>query len=81
MVKQTTRDRVWITVLQQMFRETTPAEAVRAPYVAEIANVSERTARDTLRSMPFAEQERMGDGRVRYRLDHDWFRAREEAIV
>lgn len=49
------------------------AEAVRSRQVAEDTGDSERTARDTLKAMPFTEEFRIPDGRVRYDIDTSLF--------
>lgn len=71
MTKNTPRDRVWIYVLYQAFE--VGAEAVRSQQVADATGVSERTARDTLKTMPFTEEYRIPDGRVRYDIDITFF--------
>ncbi|MFW5905610.1 MAG: hypothetical protein ACOCUO_02060 [archaeon] len=71
MTKNTPRDRVWVYVLDQAFK--VGAESVRSPQVAEAAGVSERTARDALKTMPFTDEYRIPDGRVRYDIDYSFF--------
>lgn len=66
MAKNTPRDQVWQFVIGETVQER---NKVTSSFVAEEIGVSERTARDALKSMPFLESRKIPDNRVIYELD------------
>lgn len=71
MAKNTPRDKVWTYVLDQAF--AVGNDSVRSEEVADAVGVSERTARDALKSMPFTDDYRAPDGRVFYGIKMEFF--------
>lgn len=66
MVKETSRDLVWIETLESFLGTGT---SVTPQTIVDEVGVSERTARDTLKTMAqngLAEEDRLPDGRVRF---------------
>lgn len=53
MSQNTARDRVWNLVVEELFYPDRRDPAVTREFVAEEADVSEKTARETLKSMDF----------------------------
>jgi len=67
MVQETARDRVWNVVVEDVFFNDV---GVTRPYVSEQANVSEKTARETLKSMKFlSTRTTKGAGYKQYYLE------------
>lgn len=66
MAQGTTRDRIWSVALNRAIRK---GEAVYPAEIAEKLNVSERTARDCLKSISganFLKRDVVASGEVRY---------------
>lgn len=70
MVRNTPRDRVWKTVVDEVLGN---GLGVTSAYIAEEAEVSEKTARESLKSIPFLVEERIPSRRKRYVLDPEYF--------
>lgn len=70
----TTRDRVWTYTLKILFRNNGSKTAAE---IADIADCSERTARDTLHHMEKVDlvQRELVDGKVKFRKIPDAFEA------
>lgn len=72
MAKNTPRDQIWIHVIRTTVNERL---SVTSTSVAEEVGVSERTARDALKSMPFLKEKHLSNGRVKYTLEkEDYFK-------
>lgn len=55
MGRNTARDRVWNVVVESILLQDDDSWGVTREFVVEEAEVSEKTARDALKSMPFLE--------------------------
>lgn len=55
MGRDTARDRVWQVVVENIFLADDDAYGVTTEFVIEEADVSQKTARDALKSMPFLD--------------------------
>lgn len=63
MAKNTKRDKIWIYVINESVRKRRPIKPLE---VAGAVSTTEKTARDTLKSMPFMRQDPRSDGTVWY---------------